>query len=59
MSKWFSANKLALRLDKNKAMTFVINNLPCCAFNVRHNENYIKEAANYFIYKLQRIVLSK
>jgi len=42
-------------------MTFVINKLPCCAFNVRHNENYeyIKEALNYLIYKLPRIILSK
>jgi hypothetical protein len=59
MSKWFTANKLALRLDKNKAMTFIINNLLCCAFSGRHNENCIKEAVNYFIYKLQRNILSK
>jgi hypothetical protein len=38
MSKLFTANRLALSLDKTKIM-FITNTLPHCALSVEYNEN--------------------
>jgi hypothetical protein len=43
VSKWFTANKLALSLDKTKIIHFVTNNSPQCALSIGYNGKHISE----------------
>jgi hypothetical protein len=46
MSKWFTANKLALNLDKTNTIKFVTNNSPQYALSIGCNGKYIQESVN-------------
>jgi hypothetical protein len=41
MSKWFTANKLALNLDKIYIIQFIMNNSPQYALNIGSNKKCI------------------
>jgi hypothetical protein len=43
MSKWFSANKLSLNLDKTIVIKFITNS-PQCPLNIGCNDIYIEGA---------------
>jgi hypothetical protein len=53
MNNCFTANKLALILDKTKIMKFVTNNSPQCALSIGYNGQYIEESANTKLLDLQ------
>lgn len=42
MNKWFTANKLALNLDKINIITFITNNSPWYDLNTGYDTKYIK-----------------
>jgi hypothetical protein len=44
MSKWFSANKLSLNLDKTSVIKFKTKNWWQFPLNVQYNDKYIEEA---------------
>jgi hypothetical protein len=46
MSKWFSANKVALNPDKTNIIKFIPNNSPQYPLNIGFNDKYIEEAVN-------------
>jgi hypothetical protein len=46
MSKWFTANKLALNLDKKNIIKFITNNSPQCALSIGYNGKYMQESIN-------------
>jgi hypothetical protein len=46
MSKWLSANKLPLNLDKTNIIKFIIKNSPQYPLNIRYNDKYIEDAIN-------------
>jgi hypothetical protein len=46
VSKWFTANILALSLYKIKIIKFVTDNSPQCALGVGYTGKYIEESAN-------------
>lgn len=46
MSKWFTANKLALDLYKTNIIKFRRHNYPQYAISIRHKEQNIEETAN-------------
>jgi hypothetical protein len=46
MSKWFTATKLALNLDKTNTIKFIRNNLPQFALSVGYDEKYVEESVN-------------
>jgi hypothetical protein len=46
MSKWFTANKLALNLDKTNIIKFITNNSPKYALSTGYNGKYIQESVN-------------
>jgi hypothetical protein len=46
MSKWFTANKLVLNLDKTNLITFLINNSPQFPLSIGYNDNCIEESVN-------------
>jgi hypothetical protein len=45
-SKWFTANKLALNLDKTNIIKFITNNSPQYALSIGENGKYIAESVN-------------
>jgi hypothetical protein len=45
-SKWFSANKLSLKLEKTNVMKFITNNSPQYLLNFGYNDKYIEEGVN-------------
>jgi hypothetical protein len=53
MSKWFTANKLALNLDKTNIIKSVTNNSPQCALSTGYNGKRIEESANTKFLDLQ------
>jgi hypothetical protein len=44
--KWFSANKLALNLDKTNIIKFITNNLIQYKLNIGYNDKYIEKSVN-------------
>jgi hypothetical protein len=46
MSKWFSANKLSLNLDKTNVIKFITKNSPQYLLNIGYNDKYIEEGIN-------------
>jgi hypothetical protein len=46
MSKWFSADKLSLNLDKTNATEFITKNSPQYPLNIGYNDKYIEQAVN-------------
>jgi hypothetical protein len=46
MSKWFTANKLALNLDKTNIIQLITNNSQQYALSIGYNEEYIEESVN-------------
>jgi hypothetical protein len=46
MSKWFSANKLALNLDIRNEIKFVMNNSPLHTLSISYKEKYVEESVN-------------
>jgi hypothetical protein len=46
MSEWFTANKMALNLDKTNITEFKTNNAPQYDLCIGYNEKYIKESEN-------------
>jgi hypothetical protein len=42
MSKWFTANKLALSSGKTNIIKFLTSNSPQCAFSIGQNGKYIE-----------------
>jgi hypothetical protein len=46
MNKWFTANKLALNLDKINILKFITNNSPQYALCISYNGKYIEESVN-------------
>jgi hypothetical protein len=46
MNKWFSANRLALNLDKTNVMKFTTNNALKYVLNIGCNGKYIEESVN-------------
>jgi hypothetical protein len=46
MSKWFTANKLALNLDKTNIIKFITNNSPQYPLSIGYNDTCIEESAN-------------
>jgi hypothetical protein len=46
MSEWFTANKMALNLDKTNLIQLKINNTPQYDLCIGYNEKYIKESEN-------------
>jgi hypothetical protein len=53
MSKWFSANKLSLTLDKTNVIKFVTKKLPQYPLNIGYNDKYIEETVNAKFHDLQ------
>jgi hypothetical protein len=45
MSKWFTANKLALNINQTN-ITFVTNNSPQYALRISYNRKYIEESVD-------------
>jgi hypothetical protein len=52
MSKWFSASKMSLNLDK-KCNKICNNNSPQYPLNIGYNDNYIEETVNTKYFGLQ------
>jgi hypothetical protein len=46
MSEWFTANKLALNLEKTNIIQFKTNNTPQYDLSIGYNKNNIKESVN-------------
>jgi hypothetical protein len=46
MIKWFTANKMALNMDKTNIIRFKTNNTPQYDLCIGYNEKYIKELEN-------------
>ena len=46
MSKWFSANKLSLNLEKTNVIKFITKNSPQYPLNIGDNAKYIEEGVN-------------
>jgi hypothetical protein len=46
MSKWFTSNKLVLKLDKTNIMKFITNKSPQYDLNIGYDEKYIEESIN-------------
>jgi hypothetical protein len=46
MSKWFSANGLALNLDKTNIIKFITKSSPQRTLSIRYKERYIEETVN-------------
>jgi hypothetical protein len=46
MSKWFSANKLALNLHKTNMTKFVMKNLPQHTLSIGYKEKYVEKSGN-------------
>jgi hypothetical protein len=46
MSEWFTANKMALNLDKTNIIQLKTNNTPQYDLCIGYNEKYIKESVN-------------
>jgi hypothetical protein len=44
ISKWFTANKLALNLDKTNIIKFITNNSPQYALSIGYDEKYVEES---------------
>jgi hypothetical protein len=44
--KWFTANKLALNLDKTNIIKFITNNSPQLALSIGYYGKYIQESVN-------------
>jgi hypothetical protein len=53
MSKWFSAYKLSLDLDKTNAIKCTTKDLPQYPLNNGHNDKYIEEPVNTKLLGLQ------
>jgi hypothetical protein len=53
MSKWFSANKLSLNLDKRNVIKFITKNLSQYPLKSGYNNKYIEEAVNTIFLGLQ------
>lgn len=49
MSKWFTANKLILNINKINTIKFVANNSPHCALSIRSKETYTEERVKNFL----------
>jgi hypothetical protein len=45
-SKWFTANRLTLNLDRTNIIKFIANNSPQHALNIGYNGKYIEESVN-------------
>jgi hypothetical protein len=46
MSKWFTAHKLALNLDKTNIVKFITNNSPQYTLSIGYNDKCIEEKVN-------------
>jgi hypothetical protein len=46
MSKWFSANKLSLNLEKTYEIKFITKNSLQYPLNIGYNDKYIEEGVN-------------
>jgi hypothetical protein len=46
LSKWFTANKLALSLDKTNIITLIRNNSPQYPLSIGYNDKYTEESVN-------------
>jgi hypothetical protein len=53
MSKWSTANKLALSVDKTKLIKFVTDIPPQCVLSIDYNGKYVEESANTKLLGLQ------
>jgi hypothetical protein len=53
MSKWFTANKQALNLDKTNVIKFITNNSPQLALSTGYNGKYIEDSVNTKFLDLQ------
>jgi hypothetical protein len=53
MSKWFTANKLALNLDETNIIQFITNNSPQYALSIGYNGKYMQESVNMEFLGLQ------
>jgi hypothetical protein len=53
LSKWFSASKLSLNLDKTIVIKFITKNSSQYPLNIGYNEEYIEEAVNTTFIGLQ------
>jgi hypothetical protein len=52
-SIWFTANKLALRLDKTNILKFTTNNALQCPLSIRYNDKYLEEPVHTKFLALQ------
>jgi hypothetical protein len=46
VSEWFTANKLALNLDKTNITKFMTNNSPQCPLSIGYNDKCIEESVD-------------
>jgi hypothetical protein len=53
MSKWFTAKKISLNLDKTNVIIFITMNSPHYPLNIGYNDKYIEEAVNIKFLGLQ------